>query len=157
MMQNENPEKSSTPAREPFLRRAQGFCKRHWKMLAAAAGVLVIGGAVVGPMLRPQTAPASASYVQQPLERRDIVNTFNGSGTIQAADAYTVRTLVKGTVLTADFELGTRSKKAPCSIPWTVPTPLPSAKKPSWPWTKPRIPTRMRWTASTSAAPSTAP
>ena len=111
MMQNENPEKSSAPAREPFLRRAQGFCKRHWKLLAAAAGVIVIGGAVAGPMLRPQSAPASARYVQQPLERRDIVNTFNGSGTIQAADAYTVRTLVKGTVLTADFELGDEIEK----------------------------------------------
>lgn len=111
MMQNENPEKTSTAVREPFLHRAQGFCKRHWKLLAAAAGVLVIGGAVVGPMLSPQTAPASANYIQQPLERRDIVNTFNGSGTIQAADAYTVRTLVKGTVLTADFELGDEIEK----------------------------------------------
>lgn len=54
MMQNENPEKTSTAVREPFLHRAQGFCKRHWKLLAAAAGVLVIGGAVVGPMLSPR-------------------------------------------------------------------------------------------------------
>lgn len=63
------------------------------------------------PNAVPQTAPASANYIQQPLERRDIVNTFNGSGTIQAADAYTVRTLVKGTVLTADFELGDEIEK----------------------------------------------
>ena len=34
------------------------------------------------------------------------MNVYDGSGTINAADSYTVKSLVTGTVLTADFELG---------------------------------------------------
>lgn len=36
---------------------------------------------------------------------------FSGSGTISAANTYTVKSLVKGTVLTADFEVGDTIEK----------------------------------------------
>ena len=51
------------------------------------------------------------AYVQEALGRRDIVNVYDGSGTINAADSYTVKSLVTGTVLTADFELGDTIQK----------------------------------------------
>ena len=50
-------------------------------------------------------------YKRQALGRRDIVNVYDGSGTINAADSYTVKSLVTGTVLTADFELGDTIQK----------------------------------------------
>ena len=43
--------------------------------------------------------------------RDSIVNVYDGSGTINAADSYTVKSLVTGTVLTADFELGDTIQK----------------------------------------------
>ena len=49
--------------------------------------------------------------MQEALGRRDIVNVYDGSGTINAADSYTVKSLVTGTVLTADFELGDTIQK----------------------------------------------
>ena len=39
------------------------------------------------------------------------MNVYDGSGTINAADSYTVKSLVTGTVLTADFELGDSIEK----------------------------------------------
>ncbi len=39
------------------------------------------------------------------------MNVYDGSGTINAADSYTVKSLVTGTVLTADFELGDTIQK----------------------------------------------
>ena len=81
------------------------FIKTHKKRciaVVAAAAVLV---AVIVPR-RSRSASADLAYTQEKLGRRDIVNVYDGSGTINAADSYTVKSLVTGTVLTADFELG---------------------------------------------------
>lgn len=51
-------------------------------------------------------AAASAQYVETRPEKRNIVNSYSADGTITAADTYTVKPMVKGTVLTADFEVG---------------------------------------------------
>ena len=51
-------------------------------------------------------AAASAQYVETKPEKRNIVNSYSADGTITAADTYTVKPMVKGTVLTADFEVG---------------------------------------------------
>ncbi len=40
------------------------------------------------------------------MERRDITASLTGSGSLQAADSYSVTTLVEDTILTADFEEG---------------------------------------------------
>ena len=80
------------------------FIKTHKKRciaVVAAAAVLV---AVIVPR-RSRSASADLAYTQEKLGRRDIVNVYDGSGTINAADSYTVKSLVTGTVLTADFEL----------------------------------------------------
>lgn len=67
--------------------------------------------AVVVIPRRSRSASADMAYVQEALGRRDIVNVYDGSGTINAADSYTVKSLVTGTVLTADFELGDTIQK----------------------------------------------
>ena len=86
------------------------FIKTHKKRciaVVAAAAVLV---AVIVPR-RSRSASADLAYTQEKLGRRDIVNVYDGSGTINAADSYTVKSLVTGTVLTADFELGDTIQK----------------------------------------------
>ena len=86
------------------------FIKTHKKRciaVVAAAAVLV---AVVVPR-KSRSASADLAYTQEKLGRRDIVNVYDGSGTINAADSYTVKSLVTGTVLTADFELGDSIEK----------------------------------------------
>ena len=86
------------------------FIKTHKKRciaVVAAAAVLV---AVIVPR-RSRSASADLAYTQEKLGRRDIVNVYDGNGTINAADSYTVKSLVTGTVLTADFELGDTIQK----------------------------------------------
>ena len=86
------------------------FIKTHKKRciaVVAAAAVLV---AVIVPR-KSRSASADLAYTQEKLGRRDIVNIYDGSGTINAADSYTVKSLVTGTVLTADFELGDTIQK----------------------------------------------
>lgn len=86
------------------------FIKTHKKRciaVVAAAAVLV---AVIVPR-KSRSASADLAYTQEKLGRRDIVNVYDGSGTINAADSYTVKSLVTGTVLTADFELGDSIQK----------------------------------------------
>ena len=86
------------------------FLKTHKKRciaVVAAAAVLV---AVIVPR-KSRSASADLAYTQEKLGRRDIVNVYDGSGTINAADSYTVKSLVTGTVLTADFELGDSIQK----------------------------------------------
>lgn len=86
------------------------FIKTHKKRciaVVAAAAVLV---AVIVPR-KSRSTSADLAYTQEKLGRRDIVNVYDGSGTINAADSYTVKSLVTGTVLTADFELGDTIQK----------------------------------------------
>ena len=86
------------------------FIKTHKKRciaVVAAAAVLV---AVIVPR-KSRSASADLAYTQEKLGRRNIVNVYDGSGTINAADSYTVKSLVTGTVLTADFELGDTIQK----------------------------------------------
>ena len=81
------------------------FLKRNWKRIAAGAVVLVVAGAFLMPR---QASPASTSvsYLQDTPQRRSITNVFSDSGTITAANTYEVKPLVRGTVLTADFQEG---------------------------------------------------
>lgn len=86
------------------------FIRTHKKRciaVVAAAAVLV---AVIVPR-KSRSASADLAYTQEKLGRRDIVNVYDGSGTINAADSYTVKSFVTGTVLTADFELGDSIEK----------------------------------------------
>ena len=68
-------------------------------VLAGAAAVHVLGGE--------QTASAAGlTYTTAPVERRDITAQITGSGSLEAANSYSVTTLVEGSILTAGFEEG---------------------------------------------------
>ena len=82
------------------------FLKKNWKWLVPVLCVAVAGGVF---LLRPQQAkPASvdASYTEAAPERRDVTNTLSGTGTLNPANTYTVKSLVDGKVLTGTIEEG---------------------------------------------------
>ena len=82
------------------------FLKKNWKWLVPVLCVAVAGGVF---LLRPQQAkPASvdASYTEAAPERRDVTNTMSGTGTLNPANTYTVKSLVDGKVLTGTIEEG---------------------------------------------------
>ena len=82
------------------------FIKKHWKPITAAICAAAVAAAVLVPKNSAKPAAASAQYVETRPEKRNIVNSYSADGTITAADTYTVKPMVKGTVLTADFEVG---------------------------------------------------
>lgn len=82
------------------------FLKKNWKWLVPVLCVAVAGGVF---LIRPQQAkPASvdASYTEAAPERRDVTNTLSGTGTLNPANTYTVKSLVDGKVLTGTIEEG---------------------------------------------------
>ena len=99
------------PAAQPGKKDPKQFLKRNWKKITAVVCVAAVAAAVLLPKNSKKDVQASTQYVEAALERRDITNTFSGSGTISAANTYTVKSLVKGTVLTADFEVGDTIEK----------------------------------------------
>ena len=99
------------PAVQPGKKDPKQFLKRNWKKITAVVCVAAVAAAVLLPKNSKKAVQASTQYVETALERRDITNTFSGSGTISAANTYTVKSLVKGTVLTADFEVGDTIEK----------------------------------------------
>ena len=85
--------------------------KGRWKKRAIA---LVLALALAGGggwwYLGRQSGAAQAEdasiYTEVSVERRDITSTITGSGTLEAANTYSVTSLVEGTILTAGFEEG---------------------------------------------------
>ncbi len=58
-----------------------------------------------------RAAAADTTYTTAAVERRTITSTITGSGTLEAADSYSVTTLLEGTILTANFEEGDQVEK----------------------------------------------
>ena len=92
------PEKKSRGGRKKLLRK---------KVILPAVACILVAAAAVRFLGGTQSASASTqSYVTAAVERRDITAQITGSGTLQAANSYSVTSLVEGTILTADFEEG---------------------------------------------------
>ena len=68
-------------------------------LLAGAIALRSLGGG------QPASA-AGLTYTTAPVERRDITAQITGSGTLEAANSYSVTSLAEGNILTADFEEG---------------------------------------------------
>ena len=82
------------------------FVRRNWKRIAVGACAIVVAAAVLLPKNSASKTAASVSYIETAPELRSITNVFSDSGTIAAANTYEVKPLVKGTVLTSNFEEG---------------------------------------------------
>ena len=82
-----------------------GFLRRRWPLLIIA-GAAIVGGVVWMTQVRATQAPAEAAYIETKPTRRSITNIYSEDGTVEAAESYQVKSLVRGDVLTADFEEG---------------------------------------------------
>lgn len=85
---------------------ASAFAKKNWKWLvpvvvAAAAGAvfLISGGGN-------KTASRDVTYAETTPVRQDVSNSLSGTGTLNPANTYTVKSLVDGKILTGGFEEG---------------------------------------------------
>ena len=85
---------------------AAAFAKKNWKWLAplavvlVAAVVLVVGGGSRG------AASRDVTYTETTPTRQDVSNSLSGTGTLNPANTYTVKSLVDGKILTSNFEEG---------------------------------------------------
>ena len=82
------------------------FLQRNWKWLVPVVCVVIAGGVF---LLKPKSASTTAvdpSYLEASPEVRDVSNTLSGTGTLNPANTYTVKSLVEGKVLTGEFEEG---------------------------------------------------
>ena len=95
-----------TASVQPAPAGVKPFIQKHWKPITAVVCAAAVAAAVLVPKNSAKPASASAQYVETRPEKRNIVNSYSADGTITAADTYTVKPMVKGTVLTADFEVG---------------------------------------------------
>ena len=78
------------------------------KRVVIPAAACVLAGAFVLRLAgggRPVSA-ADLTYTTAAVERRDITAQITGSGTLEAANSYSVTSLAEGRILTADFEEG---------------------------------------------------
>ena len=77
------------------------------KVLLPVLACVLLGAVALYAVRRSQPAPAAGSaYTTAAVERRDITAQITGSGSLEAANAYSVTTLVEGSILTAGFEEG---------------------------------------------------
>ena len=86
--------------------KAAAFFRKNWKWMVPVGCVAVLGGWFILRPDRAQDANVDVSYVQTTPEKRDLSNSLSGTGTLNPANTYTVKSLVDGKVLTADFEEG---------------------------------------------------
>ena len=112
MFRKKQPEDSTAPRpAAPGGKGLTSFFRRHWKPTAAVVCVAAAGAAILIPKVMAQPASAGVEYIEVEPELRSIVNVFSESGTIEAAETYEVRSLVRGDVLTSDFEEGDMVEK----------------------------------------------
>ena len=85
---------------------AAAFAKKNWKWLVPVVCVVALGGWFI---LRPspaQNTNVDINYVQTTPEKRDVTNTLSGTGILNPANTYNVKSLVAGKVLTSTAEEG---------------------------------------------------
>ena len=82
------------------------FVKQHWKIILAVVCVAAAGGYFLLQQRDAKPANVDTSYVEDVPSRRDVSNTLSGTGTLNPANTYTVKSLVDGKFLTAALEEG---------------------------------------------------
>lgn len=82
------------------------FVKKNWKWLVPVICVAALGGWFLLKPDNAQNANSDINYVQVSPEKRDISNALSGTGTLNPANTYNVKSLVAGKVLTSAIEEG---------------------------------------------------
>ena len=110
-----NKKKAAAPDSQPAapaaeadtpVQKAKQFGKKNWKWLVPVACVVLVGGVLLLKPGKAHQADTDASYVEDVPQLRDVSNSLSGTGTLNPANTYTVKSLVDGKVLTGDFEEG---------------------------------------------------
>ena len=99
------PAASSAEAAGP-VQKAKQFGKKNWKWLVPLACVIIVGGVLLLKPGKAKPTSVDTSYVEDTPQLRDVSNSLSGTGTLNPANTYTVKSLVDGKVLTGDFEEG---------------------------------------------------
>ena len=86
--------------------KVAAFFRKNWKWMVPVACVAVLGGWFILRPDRAQDANVDVSYVQTTPEKRDLSNSLSGTGTLNPANPYNVKSLVAGKVLTSTIEEG---------------------------------------------------
>ena len=104
----QNPAPAQTPsggaAVKPSRKKGRGK-----KLVALVLVCAIAGGGLrfaFGRTKASAAPSASSAYTTAAVERRNITASITGSGTLEAANSYSVTTLLEGTILTAEFEEG---------------------------------------------------
>ena len=104
----QNPAPTQTPsggaAVKPSRKKGPGK-----KLVALVLVCAIAGGGLrfaFGRTKASAAPAASSAYTTAAVERRNITASITGSGTLEAANSYSVTTLLEGTILTAEFEEG---------------------------------------------------
>ena len=110
-----NKKKAAAPDSQPAapaaeadtpVQKAKQFGKKNWKWLVPVACVVLVGGVLLLKPGKDHQASTDASYVEDVPQLRDVSNSLSGTGTLNPANTYTVKSLVDGKVLTGEFEEG---------------------------------------------------
>ena len=86
--------------------KVAAFFRKNWKWMVPVVCVAVLGGWFILRPDRAQDANVDVSYVQTTPEKRDLSNSLSGTGTLNPANTYNVKSLVAGKVLTSTIEEG---------------------------------------------------
>ena len=86
--------------------KVAAFFRKNWKWMVPVVCVAVLGGWFILRPDRAQDANVDVSYVQTTPEKRDLTNSLSGTGTLNPANTYNVKSLVAGKVLTSTIEEG---------------------------------------------------
>ena len=86
--------------------KVAAFFRKNWKWMVPVVCVAVLGGWFILRPDKAQDANVDVSYVQTTPEKRDLSNSLSGTGTLNPANTYNVKSLVAGKVLTSTIEEG---------------------------------------------------
>lgn len=100
-----NSEEKESHNLKKFLKKIKPKSKKRWALIivililaaAAAAALLMRGGGA---------KDINDGYITDTVQYRDINSSITGSGTLEAANQYSVKSLVSGTILSDTFEEG---------------------------------------------------
>ena len=99
------PRQEGAASAAPKGGKPAAFVKKNWKWLVPVLCVVLAGG---WWLVRPkdQTVNVDTSYVETTPQKMDISNTMSGTGTLNPANTYSVKSLVSGKILTGSIEEG---------------------------------------------------
>ena len=97
---------ASGEARPAGKDKVAAFFRKNWKWMVPVVCVAVLGGWFILRPDRAQDANVDVNYVQTTPEKRDLSNSLSGTGTLNPANTYNVKSLVAGKVLTSTIEEG---------------------------------------------------